>query len=400
VIDALRQFRSFDRGVRVLLVNQFAINAGFFMLMPYLALYLSGRLALTAWAVGLILAVRNFSQQGMYLIGGTIADKSGYRAPIIAGCALRTVGFALFGCVTTVPTLLAASVATGFAGALFLPAIRIGLGQETGSRRIEAFALSNIVNRTGTVAGPLIGLALTGVDFRFTCLAAAVVFAILTVLQIRTLPTAEPADASGSVLRNWRDVARNRRLLVFSVAMAGAYVLSFQIYLALPLEARRLAGDDVAGAAVVAGLFAVSGIVTLAGQLRVTRWFRRRLGPERSLPAGILLLASAFLPLLLTAGGSGNPVRFVPLLMSTVLLATGTMVVFPFEMDLVARLSESRNVGTSYGFYGTIVGIGILAGNLFTGMILDKAHSAGVPAAPWLGLILLGLFCAGLLRRR
>ena len=76
------------------------------------------------------------------------------------------------------------------------------------------------------------------------------------------------------------------------------------------------------------------------------------------------------------------------------------MVVFPFEMDLVARLSESRNVGTSYGFYGTIVGIGILAGNLFTGMILDKAHSAGVPAAPWLGLILLGLFCAGLLRRR
>src|SRR5207248_9641426 len=49
VIDALRQFRSFDRGVRVLLVNQFAINAGFFMLMPYLALYLSGRLALTAW---------------------------------------------------------------------------------------------------------------------------------------------------------------------------------------------------------------------------------------------------------------------------------------------------------------------------------------------------------------
>ncbi|MFT9605860.1 MFS transporter, partial [Mycobacteroides abscessus subsp. abscessus] len=40
VIQTLRQFRSFDRPSQILMVNQFAINVGFYMLMPYLAGYL------------------------------------------------------------------------------------------------------------------------------------------------------------------------------------------------------------------------------------------------------------------------------------------------------------------------------------------------------------------------
>ncbi len=47
------------------------------MLMPYLASHLSVTLALAGWAVGLVLGVRNFAQQGMFLIGGTLADRRG-----------------------------------------------------------------------------------------------------------------------------------------------------------------------------------------------------------------------------------------------------------------------------------------------------------------------------------
>ncbi|MEW5535419.1 MFS transporter, partial [Streptomyces virginiae] len=71
----LAQVRSYDRSVRLLMVNQFTINLGFYMLMPYLASHLSGPLGLAGWIVGLVLGVRNFSQQGMFLIGGTLADR-------------------------------------------------------------------------------------------------------------------------------------------------------------------------------------------------------------------------------------------------------------------------------------------------------------------------------------
>lgn len=60
------QFRSFSRPSRVLMINQFGASIGFYMLMPYLSSYLAGTLGLAAWAVGLVLGVRNFSQQGMF----------------------------------------------------------------------------------------------------------------------------------------------------------------------------------------------------------------------------------------------------------------------------------------------------------------------------------------------
>jgi len=84
---------SFDRSVQLLMVNQFAINLGFYMLLPYLADHLSHGLGLAAWTVGLVLGVRNLSQQGMFLIGGTLADRYGCKPMILTGCLLRTVAF-------------------------------------------------------------------------------------------------------------------------------------------------------------------------------------------------------------------------------------------------------------------------------------------------------------------
>ncbi len=117
----IAQFRSFDRPVQLLVVNQFGINLGFYMLMPYLANHLAGGLGMAAWTVGLVLGVRTLSQQGLFLLGGTLADRLGYKPMIIAGCALRAAGFGLLAVVETLPALLVASMATGLAGALFNP---------------------------------------------------------------------------------------------------------------------------------------------------------------------------------------------------------------------------------------------------------------------------------------
>lgn len=403
-MSLITQFRSFDRPVQLLLVNQLTINVGFYMLIPYLAAYLAGDLGLAVWVVGLVLGVRNLSQQGMFLIGGTLADRLGYKPLIVAGCALRTAGFGLLGIVDSVPALVAASAATGFAGALFNPAVRAYLAHDSGERRVEAFALFNIFYQTGILLGPLLGLALTGIDFRLTCAVAAGVFAVLTVLQIRALPQRRGNDIPGreptSVLAVWRSVLANRSFLLFSIAMIGSYVLSFQVYLALPLEVRRLAGGGMAGTAGVAVLFAVSGLLAIAGQMRITAWCKRRWGPGRCLVTGLGLMAAAFVPPLLTTtaapGGDGlsTVVSLAPLVVSAATLALGTIIVFPFEMDTVVTLSGNRLVATHYGLYNTVCGVGILLGNLLTGSALDVARAAGVPALPWLALTGIGLLCA------
>ncbi|AZQ32697.1 MFS transporter [Streptomyces cyaneochromogenes] len=407
----LTQVRSYERSVQLLMVNQFTINLGFYMLMPYLAAHLSGTLGLAGWIVGLVLGVRNFSQQGMFLVGGTLADRIGYKPMIVAGCVLRTLGFATLGLVDSLPALLAASAATGLAGALFNPAVRAYLAADAGERRVEAFALFNVFYQAGILLGPLVGMVLTGVDFRVTCLVAAGIFALLSVVQIRALPArrAEEAgrqrtDSAESVLAQWRGILANRPFLLFSVAMVGSYVLSFQVYLALPLEVRRLGGDGEFGTAAVAVLFGVSGLSTILAQTRVTAWCKARYEPGQALVRGLAVMGLAFVPLLMAtavpvpAAGMGLwLLAAVPPTLAALLLAIGTMIAYPFEMDTIVRLSGERLVATHYGLYNTICGVGITVGNLGTGAALDAARGAGMSALPWIALCALGLVCAAAL---
>ncbi|GHE39854.1 putative ABC transport system membrane protein [Streptomyces cellulosae] len=391
-----QQTRSFPPAVRLLMANQFAINLAFYMLMPYLAAHLSGELGLAAWAVGLVLGVRNFSQQGMFLIGGTLADRFGYKAPILAGCLLRTAGFGLLGWVDSLPALIAASAATGFAGALFNPAVRAYLAAEAGERRVDAFATFNVYYQAGMLLGPLVGLALLAADFRLVCTVAAAIFAALTLLQWRALParrgaTVDTGSVPDGVLAQWRTVVANRPFLLFATAMIGSYVLTFQVYLALPLAAGDALGSR--GTMATSGLFVVSATVAVLGQLRLTGWAKRRWSPADALVRGLAAMGLAFLPLALTPPGAASAV-LVSLVAAVVLLAAGSAVVYPFEMDTVVALSGDRLVATHYGFYNTVSGLGITVGNLVTGALWDFAERHDALWLTWCTLTITGLASA------
>ncbi|MEU6661988.1 MFS transporter [Streptomyces sp. NPDC046821] len=388
------QLASFDRPVRLLMVNQFAINLAFYMLMPYLADHLAHGLGLAAWTVGLVLGVRNLSQQGMFLVGGTLADRYGCKPMILAGCALRTAAFGLLGFADTLPALLAASAATGLAGALFNPAVRAYLAQAVGEeRRVEAFATFNVFYQAGILIGPLAGLALLAWDFGAVCAVAALIFGVLAVLQARALPDRPPVDRGAepawrAVATDWRTVAANRPFLLFAAAMTGSYVLAFQVYLALPLRARELFGDRTG--LVTGAVFAVSALAALSGQLKLTAWAKRTMTGPRAIAWGLAVMAAAFLPLL---PGTDDAVAGAGALMAcAALLAWGGALLYPFEMDTVVRLSGDRLVATYYGAYNTASGIAISLGNLAVGALFDT----GVRWLPWVSLAATGLACAGM----
>jgi MFS family permease len=392
VIATLRAFSSFDRPAKVLFLNQVGINIGFYMLMPYLADHLTSGAHLAVWLVGLILGVRNFSQQGLFLVGGTLADRLGYKPMIMLGCGLRTVGFALFALSMSVPVLIAASALTGFAGALFNPAARAYLSHAEAGRRVEAFALFNVFYQTGILIGPLVGILLLRVDFRVVCLSAAAIFAVLTALQWRMLPARDGAEAGSDrpVLTDWREAFGNRAFVGFAAAMIASYALSFQVYLGLPLEVRRATGGESG----VVALFAISAVLGMTGQVRLTAWCERRWRPGQTMSYGLAVMALSFTPLTAAEWLPGTALRLVPVLTCAALLTVGTMMVFPFEMATIAALSRGRLIGTYYGLYNLLSGIGILAGNLLSGAALDLARRTGADGVPWLVLLTAGLLSA------
>jgi MFS family permease len=374
--------KRFPLAVRLLLVNQLGVNTGFYLLIPYLATHLTENLGLSAAVVGIVLGVRNLSQQGLFIIGGSASDRLGARGVIIAGCALRTLGFALFALGDGLAVLFAASVLSGVAGALFNPAVRAYLAQEAGERKAEAFALFNVFATTGALIGPLLGSVLLLVDFRTSALTAAGIFAVLTVAQALVLP-ARKAEPSGSgVLGDWREVLGNRAFLAFALAMVGMFTLENQLYLLLPDGAREATGWD--GAAGI--IFLVGTVANLTLQLRITRSLKARGSRGCWIAIGLTVMGLAFLPPAFLPG-------VVPVLAGALLLYVGVMVAQPFVMELIPGFGRPELTGTYFGIFYVVSGIAAALGNTAVGWAMDTG-AQGAAWLPWACCALFGLASA------
>ncbi|MEU0197948.1 MULTISPECIES: MFS transporter [unclassified Streptomyces] len=376
------EMKRFPLAVRLLLVNQLGVNTGFYLLIPYLATHLTENLGLSAAVVGVVLGVRNLSQQGLFIIGGSASDRLGARGVIIAGCALRTLGFALFALGDGLAVLLAASVLSGVAGALFNPAVRAYLAQEAGERRAEAFALFNVFATTGALVGPLLGSVLLLVDFRTSALTAAGIFAVLTVAQALVLPARRAEPSGGSVLGDWREVLGNRAFLAFALAMVGMFTLENQLYLLLPAGAREATGWD--GAAGI--VFLVGTVANLALQLRITRSLKTRGSRGRWIAAGLTVMGLAFLPPAFLPG-------VVPVLAGALLLYIGVMIAQPFVMELIPGFGRPELTGTYFGIFYVVSGVAAALGNTAVGWAMDTGEQ-GAAWLPWVCCACFGLASA------
>ncbi len=388
-MKTLHEIRGFSPAIRLLLVNQFGVNTGFYLLIPYLATHLGEDLGMSAAVVGIVLGVRNLSQQGLFLIGGSAADRLGARGVIIAGCAVRTVGFALFALGDGLAVLLAASVLSGLAGALFNPAVRTYLSQEAGGRQAEAFALFNVFAATGALVGPLLGSVLLFVDFRASALTAAGIFALLTVAQALVLPARVVPPSPGSVLTDWREVVGNRAFLAFSLAMVGMFTLENQLYLLLPDGARRATGWDGAAGLV----FLVGTLANLTLQMRLTQALKAY--GRRVIGVGLALMGLAFLPPMLVSGASPTVWHAVPVLLGVLLLHVGVMVAQPFVMELIPAFGRPELTGTYFGIFYMVSGIAAAIGNTVVGWAMDAGDQRDAAWLPWACCLVFGLASAG-----
>lgn len=383
--------RTFPLPIRLLVVNQLGVNVGFFLLLPYLAGYLADDVGLSAAVIGVVLGVRNLSQQGLFLLGGSAADRLGARGVIIVGCGLRAVGFGLFALGTSLPLLLAGSVLSGLAGALFNPAVRSYVAQAAADRRAEAFALFNVFASAGALLGPLLGSALLLVDFRAAAVAAAAVFAALTVAQAIWLPAQPVEPSGGTIWQDWRTGVADRRFLAFSVALAGMFALQTQLYLVLPVQAEHVTGQPVA----VAALFVVSTVVTLALQLPLTHWLQRRWSRGTSIAVGMAVMGAGFLVPLLHVDSSSPVLQLAPVLAAAVLLTLGVMAAQPFVLELIPAFAGHGLTGTYFGLFYLVSGVLAAGCTAAVGAAVDTSTGAGVPAAAWLLTAAVGVVSAG-----
>ncbi|MCX5527698.1 MFS transporter [Streptomyces bobili] len=387
--------------LRLLILTQLAFNIGFFAVLPFLAEHLGGAVGMAGWMVGFVLGLRTFSQQGLFVVGGALADRYGVRPVVLAGCALRIAGFGWLGYAGSAPAVVGAVLLIGFAAALFSPAVESEVARQAvaweesgGGSRTRVLALFTVAGQAGAFVGPLLGALLLSVDFRAVCLAGAGVFVLVLAGHAWLLPQHIPGRVRVQVRGGIGPMLRNRRFLGLCCAY-GAYLLAYnQLYLALPAEVERAAGSQ----APLAWLFALSSLLVVTAQLPVTRWVGERLTLRRSMAAGLALIATGFGVVAVAApSGATGVTGLLPAAGFVVLLTLGQMLVAPAARAWVPDLAQEGRLGLYMGALSSVSGVIVLIGSAGTGTLLDS----GLPTAvPWLVLAVVPAAAVLLLPRR
>ncbi|MFD8733151.1 MFS transporter [Streptomyces sp. NPDC059611] len=392
--------------LRLLTTTQFAFNIGFFAVLPYLAAHLGSGLGMAGWLVGLVLGLRTFSQQGLFVVGGALTDRYGPRPVVLVGCALRIAGFGWLAYAGSAATVIAAVLLIGFAAALFSPAVESEAAREavrheqaTGTPRAQVLALFSAAGQAGAFLGPLLGslLLLLGGGFRAACLTGALVFVAVLVGHARLMPGRKdaPDDAStrdgapddaltrtaqSTAGSSWRAVFTNRPFLVLCLAYSTYLVAYNQLYLSLPAEVERATGSQAA----LGWLFALSSLLVVTLQLPLTRRSAHRMTPRTALVTGLAVVAAGFAAVPLTPGGAGG---LLPGAVLVVLLTLGQMLLVPAARGIVPDLVDGRRLGLATGALSSVSGLAVLGGSAATGVLLDApapvlwAVLAAVPLA-------------------
>ncbi|MEV6401822.1 MFS transporter [Streptomyces bobili] len=387
--------------LRLLILTQLAFNIGFFAVLPFLAEHLGGAVGMAGWMVGFVLGLRTFSQQGLFVVGGALADRYGVRPVVLAGCVLRIAGFGWLGYAGSAPAVVGAVLLIGFAAALFSPAVESEVARQAvaweesgGGSRTRVLALFTVAGQAGAFVGPLLGALLLSVDFRAVCLAGAGVFVLVLAGHAWLLPQHIPGRVRVQVRGGIGPLLRNRRFLGLCCAY-GAYLLAYnQLYLALPAEVERAAGSQ----APLAWLFALSSLLVVTAQLPVIRWVGERLTLRRSMAAGLALIAAGFGVVAVAApSGATGVTGLLPAAGFVVLLTLGQMLVAPAARAWVPDLAQEGRLGLYMGALSSVSGVIVLIGSAGTGTLLDS----GLPTAvPWVVLAVVPAGAVLLLPRR
>ncbi|WP_070107492.1 MFS transporter [Burkholderia plantarii] len=353
---------------RLILVFQLLINAGSFMVIPYLAVYVVKDIGLSVAFAGIVLTVKSACQRGLILYGGYLADRYGEFAAIVLGNLLRIASYLGLALFTHDAGLLVSAALLGGSAALFIPASKSVLAKVVGDDQLHfAYATRNVFNNLGVAVGGILGGVLMRLSPTMIFLAAAAIQAMVLAFFVassrdatrsrtasaRARPAASaPAYSFGTALR---EILHNRGFLAMSAVNLVFYAIYMQLELTLPLHANQQYGLAASGL-----IFTINAVVIIALQLPLTQWLARHCSDHSMLAAGFAIVGASF-------GGFAGLVGPLWFGLMIAVYTIGEMIIDPIIDAAANRTIPRAYAGTVFGMLGLTALLGSLLGGTLGG---------------------------------
>jgi proton-dependent oligopeptide transporter, POT family len=332
------------------------------------------------------------------IIGGTLADRLGFRRSLAGAYLVLAFGYFLLGSLSAswmAPLRNALPMAIVVQLILCVPALGpaivkpcvVGSTARAAAENVRSLGYSiyyTLVNIGGTL-GPIMAFTVRrtiGIENVFRISAISVFLMFLSTIFFYKEPSklAEKQVANfAQAFKNLYMVLTNWKFMTFLLIFSGFWVMFWQEFIALPLFIRGYINPN----ADVDLLTTVDPLAVILFQILIS-FLTRKARPFGAMTAGILITSLSWLILAvgnlslqinttLRIGSWSLPIQGLPVyaMLALVILAIGEMVQSPRYYEYVSRLAPPGQQGTYMGFSFLPIAIGFVIAGQIGGRLMN-----------------------------
>jgi proton-dependent oligopeptide transporter, POT family len=380
----------FDRSFWVANTTELFERLAYYGAYAVLAVYLNEQMHFSKELTSSLTGFFGFVVWFLPILGGTLADRFGFRRALMAAYLVMTVGYFLLGSLSA-PWMQAVRTSLGdkwlVLGVLMIPALGpavvkpcvAGTTARASAENVRPIGFSiyyTLVNVGGTL-GPIVAWLVRkrlgwGIEnvFRVSAVSVFAMFLVTLVFFKEPGQAGEQKVSSvGEAIRNLFVVLGNFRFVLFLLIWSSFYVVFWQEFVSFPLFIRSYVNPN----ANFDLLLSVDALTVICFQVLIA-YLIRRLPAFPTMTLGLAIsslswLIAAFYP---------TTLGFIATL---VVLATGEMVQTTRYYEYVSDLAPSGQQGLYMGFAFLPIAIGNILAGLMGGYLLhyfgDVLHRPG-----------------------
>ena len=342
-----------------------------------LAIYLSEQLHFSKELTGWMMGIFGFVVWFLPVLGGTLADRFGFRRALMFAYLVMTIGYFLLGSVSA-PWIQAARHALTdkwlVLGVLMIPALGAavvkpcvaGTTARASAESVRSIGYSiyyTLVNVGGTLGPVMAWLVRTrlGMEnvFRVSALSMFLMFCVTLVFFREPALSGEQKVASvAAAIKNMFVVLGNLRFVLFLLIFSSFFVVFWQEFISAPLFLRGYV-DPNANADL---LLAIDGLTVICFQILVS-YLTRKIPAFSAMTLGLLISSLSWLIL------AFHPTT-VGFIVTLVVLAFGEITQSARYYEYVSRLAPPGQEGLYMGYAFLPIAIGYFIAGALGGKLL------------------------------